>query len=266
MKTMTGLCTALLVLGLLCLSGIAAADTVVTDDVEPYNGPIGADSPLYGLKIALEDMDESFTANETERVDKQMEHARLRLSEVRRSLELNQSDSAEVALNNYWLKMDLANVTISRWSSNTSGLLHAQEMIVKHQVVLANLLAGNPNNTGLARAYNNSLALEEKFAAKTEIKFQRTVAKNNQTILKAIRLETRKLDRNGWPEATATVTQSDDRLTGQDKDKGNNGKGNAVVTTVTTQAQNQMQVQGGQSADKGSGNAGDKGKGSSKNK
>ncbi|HSQ93964.1 MAG TPA: DUF5667 domain-containing protein, partial [Methanoregula sp.] len=104
MKTMTGLCTALLVLGLLCLSGIAAADTVVTDDVEPYNGPIGADSPLYGLKIALEDIDESFTANETERVDKQMEHARLRLSEVRRSLELNQSDSAEVALNNYWLK------------------------------------------------------------------------------------------------------------------------------------------------------------------
>ena len=75
MKTINGICTGLLVLGLLCISGIAAAqdETVLTDDIAAYNGPIGADSPLYGLKSALEDMDESFTANETERVDRQME-------------------------------------------------------------------------------------------------------------------------------------------------------------------------------------------------
>jgi hypothetical protein len=66
MKTNTILCTGLLVLGLLCISGIAAAQedtsgTVLIDDIQPYNGPIGANSPLYGLKLALEDMDESFT-------------------------------------------------------------------------------------------------------------------------------------------------------------------------------------------------------------
>ena len=148
--------------------------TVLTDDIQPYNGPIGADSPLYGLKLALEDMDESFTANETERVDKQMNHARLRLSEVRRSLDLNQSDSAEQALNNYWLKMNLTNATITRWNSNATGLLHAQEMIVKHQFVLEHLLETHPNNTGLQRAYNNSLRLEEKFGEKTVVKFNRT--------------------------------------------------------------------------------------------
>ena len=74
--------------------------------------------------------------------------------------------------------------------SNATGLLHAQEQIVKHQFVLEHLLATHPNNTGLQRAYNNSLRLEERFGEKTMIRFNRTVEKNNQTIIKAIRLET----------------------------------------------------------------------------
>lgn len=289
MKTITGICTGLLVLGLLCLSGMAAAQqdtpgtdtsgTVLTDDIAPYDGPIGADSPLYGLKLALEDMDESFTVSETERVDKQMTHARLRLSEVRRSLELNQSDSAEQALNNYWIKMNLTNATITQWNSNATGLLHAQEQIVKHQFVLEHLLETHPNNTGLQRAYNNSLRLEEKFGEKTAVKFNRTIEKNNQTILKAIHLEQKVQDRKGWPDANATVTttQPDDKQKGWEKDKGKNAESSNPVTTVTTQAppadqqqgqgQDKGQGQGQQQQDdKGNGNSGDKGKGNSKNK
>ncbi len=199
----------LFVLGLFCLSGMAAAqqeDTILVDDVEPYDGPIGPDSPVYSLKLAFEDIDESFTANETDRVDKQMKHGRLRLSEVRRSLDLNRSDSAEVALNNYWLKMNLTNMTIAKWGSNATGLLHAQEMIVKHQYVLENLLSRNPNNTGLQRAYNNSLRLEERFTEKTALKYERIIGKNNRTILKAIRLEQKEHNRIGWPEVTTAPT------------------------------------------------------------
>jgi hypothetical protein len=285
MKTNIILCTGLLVLGLLCLSAIAAAQedtsgTLLTDDIQPYNGPIGADSPLYGLKLALEDMDESFTANETERVDRQMEHARLRLSEVRRSLDLNQSDSAEEALNNYWLKMNLTNATITRWNSNATGLIHAQEQTVKHQFVLEHLLENHPNNTGLQRAYNNSLRLEEKFGEKTMIRFNRTIEKNNQTIMKAIRLETRKMEHNDWPEVntTSTTVQADDKQMGWEKDKGKNGGNNNPITTVTTQVQSGGQQQGqgqdnqlgGNNNNKGSGssggNSGDRGKGNSKNK
>jgi hypothetical protein len=273
--------TSLLLLGLLCLSGIAAAQdsaadttgTVLADDIQPYNGPIGADSPLYGLKLALEDMDETFTANETGRVDKQMDHARLRLSEVRRSLELNQSDSAELALNNYWLKMNLTNSTISRWGSNATGLLHAQEMIVRHQFVLENLMAGHPDNTGLRRAYNNSLRLEEKFAEKTAVRFQRTVEKNNETIIRAIRLEQKQQDHRGWPDVNTTLTTTpDDTPKGGDKDKGRNAGNNTRVTTVATQATSgtdeqqghgQGQGQDNQPDDRQKGNSGDKGKGNS---
>lgn len=270
-----------LLFALLCLVGSVAAEesgTVLTDDIEPYNGPVGADSPLYGLKLALEDMDESFTANETERVDKQMKHGRLRLSEVRRSLELNQSESAEEALNNYWQKMDLANVTLSKWSSNATGLLHAQEQIVKHQYVLENLLASHPNNTGLQRAYNNSLRLEDRFAEKTEVKYQRTLDKNNQTIMKAIRLEEKEHNRIGWPDATTTVTttQPDEKLKGYEKDKGKgSGNGNPVTTvptqvTTTDPQQGQGKGQDNQPDDRQTGNAGgnsgNQGKGNSKNK
>jgi hypothetical protein len=275
----TGIYAGLLVLGLLSLCGMAAAQdgnadtsgTLITDDIQPYNGPIGADSPLYGLKLALEDMDESFTSNETERVDKQMDHARLRLAEVRRSLDLNQGDSAEQALNNYWLKMNLTNATISRWGSNATGLLHAQEMIMKHQFVLENLLQTHPNNTGLQRAYSNSLRLEDRFAEKTAIKYERSIGKNNQTILKAIRIEQKERDRKGWPDANATVTQSDDRQKGQEKDKGK-GSGNDVpVTTITTTAvsgspHTQTDLdKGNQPDDKGNGNRGGNGKDNSRN-
>ena len=308
MKTFKGICTALFVLSLLCLSGTAAAqdDTqaaVVTDDISPYDGPIGPGSPLYGLKLAFEDMDESFTANETDRVNRQMEHARLRLSEVRRSLDLNQSDSAEEALNNYWLKMNLTNVTLSRWNSNATGLLHAQEQIAKHQLVLGNLLAGHPNNTGLQRAYNNSLQLEEKFGEKTMIRFNRTIDRNNQTIMKAIRLEQKEHDRRGWPDVTATTAQPSEQETELEKNQNkkpdvtvqqrgkpdqtptgtqvqqneqeknkNKNVNQPVVTTFpeTTQPQGSGQGAGNPPDDKGNGNAGGnsggQGKGNTKNK
>lgn len=275
MKTITGIYTGLLMLGLLCLCGIAAAEqeasgtdapgTLLTDDVQPYNGPIGADSPLYALKLALEDMDESFTANETERVNKQMDHARIRLSEVRRELELNQSDSAEQALNNYWLKMDLANVTIARWSSNATGLLHAQEMIAKHQFVLENLLSTHPNNTGLMHAYNNSLRLQERFEKKTAVKYQRDINKNNQTILKAIRLEQKEHNRIGWPDATMqpTITGTQLRQTEQEQNK---NKKTGTPPPITTKQQGQGKGQGQQQDNTGNGNAGSKGQGGSKNR
>jgi hypothetical protein len=211
-------------------------------------------------------MDESFTANETERVNKEMDHARLRLSEVRRSLELNQSESAQQALNNYWLKMNLTNSTISRWGSNATGLLHAQEMIVKHQFVLEHLLESHPNNTGLLRAYNNSLLLEDRFTEKTAIKFNRTMEKNNQTILKAIRLEQKEQERHGNPAVTIEPNETRTRPAGtetrdqQTEQEKNQNKIPGSDTTAPSVTGNKQQGNGN------SDNAGDKGKGSSKNK
>jgi len=223
MKSMNTIYTGLLVLGLLCLSGIAAAqentgvnasETLLAGDIEPYNGPIGADSPLYGLKIALENMDESFTANETERINKEMDHARLRLSELLRALEQNKSETVQEVIDNYLAKVNLTNVTISRWSSNGTGLLHAQEMIVRHQTVLEHLLETHPDNRGLQRAYGNSLALENRFMERTAVRFQFAPGTDNKTMLRTVRFEQMEQNRTHLSDTgtNVTTTQTEENL------------------------------------------------------
>ncbi len=259
------------VLALLCMACTVAAQeetvtngTVIVDDIEPYDGPIGPDSPLYGLKIAFEDLDESFTTNETERFNKQMNNNRLRLSEVRRELQLNNTDSANRALDLYWQKTNLTQLRLQTYAaSNATGLLHAQGMIAKHQLVLANLLDTHPNNTGLMRAYNNSLALEQKFEEKTQTRFERVMQKNNATIVKAVRLEVRELERTGNDGQNQTIQVQQTRQVQQGKSNGkddNKGQNRVIATPASTRPQ-EIQTQatispGQQTDDKGNGKSG----------
>ena len=236
----------LMVIAILCMAGITTAEENVTvtettvtalqdtpgiggpDDISPYDGPIGADSPLYGLKLALEDLDESFTTNESERVDKQMNHARLRLSEVRRELAENRTDSAQKALDQYWQKVNITQMSLAYFGSNQTSLVHAQEMHEKHQMVLEDLMLTHPNNTGLARAYNNSLKLEEKFEEKTQVRFEKIMEKNNQTIFKAYRIEFHKGNRTS--EMNETATGNDKQVRNEER-----GKSQTTATVVPQQ-------------------------------
>jgi hypothetical protein len=214
-------------------TGVQGADNV-SDTIEPYNGPIGADSPLYGLKLAMEDLDETFTFNDTQRMEKRLDHGRLRIAEVRQELQLNRADTAERALELYRQKLNLTEGSLTPFASNATGLLHAQEMITKHQEVLASLVLLYPNNTGLLRAYNNSQLLELKFEKKTEMKFTRFIEKNNKTVLKAVRLEIRKQDRVNDDNATAVKTMEQDR--DQNRDRITDKKDMiAVNTTISNQ-------------------------------
>jgi hypothetical protein len=231
----------LMVIALLCTAGITTAEENATvtettvpamqdtpgitgpDDISAYDGPIGADSPLYGLKLALEDLDESFTTNESERVDKQMNHARVRLSEARRELAGNRTDSAQQALDQYWQKVNMTQMSLAYFGSNQTGLVHAQEMHEHHQMVLEELMLSHPNNTGLVRAYNNSLKLQEKFEEKTQVHFQKVMEKDNQTIFKAYRIEVRKENLTGEVNETAT---------GYDKQVRNEERGKSQTTAT----------------------------------
>lgn len=190
MKTPTILYPVLLAIGLLSLCGMAAAQeaasssgTLLTDDIQPYIGPIGPESPLYGLKLAFEDIGESFTANQTERIDLQIAHAELRIAEAKKELADGRDDMAQEALGGYWQKMNLTNESIANWTGNATGLLHAQEEIVKHQFVLEHLLETHPGNRGLLQAYNNSRELEAWFSNRTAFWFNRTLGKDNETFL-----------------------------------------------------------------------------------
>jgi hypothetical protein len=207
----------------------------ISEDIAPYNGTIGADSPVYGLKIAMEDLDETFTFNDTERVEKRLDHAQLRIAEVRRELNLNRTTSAERALEQYRQKLNLTEVSLTPFGSNATGLLHAQEMITRHQAVLANLVILYPNNTGLAHAYNNSLFLEQKFGEKTEMRFARFIEKNNKTVFKAVKLEIRRPDhaRDDNTTATQTMEQGKEKIREKIKDQTDIIQINRTVTQQT---------------------------------
>ncbi|WAC05754.1 MAG: DUF5667 domain-containing protein [Methanoregula sp.] len=219
----------------------AAENTAeIFDDIEPYNGSIGAGNPMYGLKVAMEDLDEILTFNETERFNKQLNNARLRLSEVKRELILNNTDSADRALDLYWQKVNLTQMRLSVLSSsNATGLLHAQEMATKHKAVLESLMLSHPDNTGLARAYNNSLALESKFEQKTRMRFERVMEKNNKTIVKAIRLTVAEQEHTTNTGENQTVrvqqTQKTRQAEGNGKDDGKGNRVNASPSETTAQ-------------------------------
>jgi hypothetical protein len=182
MRTRFGFILCLIMLALTGCVGLAAAAPAgthagQTDSTTPYNGQIGPGNSLYGLRIAFENIDESFTFNQSERLEKQINHADLRLTELKQELIDNKTDTAAIALEQYWMKINQTDEALEPLSINgtermpainDTGLLHAREMITKHQQVLETLLASHPDNKGLERAYGNSIELEQKFEKRIE--------------------------------------------------------------------------------------------------
>jgi hypothetical protein len=237
MKNMQIVLAGIVLIALLCSVGTvtALADNSgaqgaegVSDPIEPYSGPVGADSPLYRLKIAMEDLDETFTFNDSRRVEKQIDHGRIRISEVRREMQLNRVETAERALEQYRQKLNRTEDSITPFTANATELLYAQEMISRHQEVLAGLVRQYPDNTGLAKAYSNSLLLELKFEEKTEMRFTRFIEKDNKTIFKAVKLEIRDQNRltddnsNALKNTEQEKNQKQEKITEQKDAKGAN--------------------------------------------
>ncbi len=149
-----------------------AASTAIAESADDDNksgeGLIGPGNALYGLQIAFENIGETFTFNASEKLGKQVAHARKRIAEARAALKRNDTDAADEALAQYKAKMNDVNESMAKLSDKDTGLINAQQMIAKHQVILEQLLASHPNSTGLQKAYNNSMELKRKFESKVE--------------------------------------------------------------------------------------------------
>ncbi|NJD54577.1 MAG: hypothetical protein FIB07_17165 [Candidatus Methanoperedens sp.] len=161
--------------------GVAQSDDPTDDttneiyeDIAPYEGPIGPSSAFYGLKIAFEDFSEIFTFNESEKIEKQIEHARSRLAEAKTELRSNNKDNANMAIERYREKIQAVDDSVSNTTENVSGLFSAQRKIMKHQFVLERLIQDFPDNEGLNRAFDDSAQLEKRFESRTDRRFMRT--------------------------------------------------------------------------------------------
>lgn len=185
---------ALALLGGVGIAAAAPADTTGTaagsqNGLSSSSGLIGPGNALYGLRIAFENLDESFTFNNNERLEKQVSHAEQRLAELKDEIAQNNSENADIALDEYRNKLNqtedflgpMGNDTGNMPEFNETGLAHAQEMLMKHQQVLEDLLQSHPNNTGLSHAYNNSVQLQEKFTMKMEVRERERQHSDNST-------------------------------------------------------------------------------------
>lgn len=161
----------------------------LVDDIEEYNGSIGPENSLYGLKLAFEGLDESFTLNTTEKLEKKIYHSRLRISEAKTELNKKNDEGAKKAFEYYEAKINETEDSISEQKDNDSGMFNAQKMITKHQYILERLLELHPNNSGLMNAYNNSVELENKFEKKTDRKLERILTKEGTHYLKEVKKE-----------------------------------------------------------------------------
>ncbi len=169
-------------------------DNITIDDDAADEGLIGPGNALYGLKIAFENIGETFTFNASEKLGKQVANARHRIAEARAALKRNDTEAANRALAEYKAKIDDVNNSISRLSDKDTGFINARNMILKHEDILKNLSMLHPNNTGLQRAYNNSKELQDKFESRHREKADLNITKGDR--------ETAQDERTVAPERT----------------------------------------------------------------
>lgn len=188
----------------------AVAGTAEDDDYKPDKGLIGPGNALYGLRIAFQHLDIVFTFNQSEKLGKQVSYARHRIKEFRASLADNDTEAANIAIEEFKDEIEEVNKSVSEFSGKDTGLANAQKMIAKHQAVLEALLESHPNNSGLQKAYKNSLKLEDKFAEKTKVKFDRKMTKQGRVVVEEVEIED---DDSGEFEKTSVKAEVEDNVT-----------------------------------------------------
>ncbi|MDP3103625.1 MAG: DUF5667 domain-containing protein [Candidatus Methanoperedens sp.] len=191
---------------------VAAGDVKeqLVDDIVPDDSIIGPDSVFYGFTIALDNMDVTFTFNESEKLEKQISKARKRLAEIKAALNKKNFKAADIAIEQYREENEKANESISKLKTKDGGLIRAQANIAKHQFVLEGLIESHPNNTGLIRAHENSERLLSKFALRTKVKLERNIDKMGRKTLKHVKVED---DESGEYEKTSLKASVEDNKT-----------------------------------------------------
>ncbi len=133
------------------------------EDVHPYQGRFGPDSPLYGLKIAFEGIDEAVSLSADAKLDKQVAHAEERIAEAKAMIEKGKLEAAEKAMERYTAKAAAINGTATKPNVTEEGLQHARQMIRKHERVLHGLfddpMMPEQAKSALQRALGNSKAV-----------------------------------------------------------------------------------------------------------
>lgn len=157
-----------------------ADDQDEDDALETLTSP---DGPLYDLRIVFEDMDEAFTFNATDRLNKKLAHAEERLNEANRMAKQGKAYAVGRVMSKYENEVEDIEGTDST-DVTEKGLENAYIRIQKHEAVLRGVLANVTSEeaaAGLQNALSNSERLEKKFMEKLDEKKREKTREERET-------------------------------------------------------------------------------------
>lgn len=88
-------------IAVMMLLALIPASMAQTDKIQSYNGLVGSNSPLYGIKLYAEKLDLFLTFDSNEKLKKQLSHADLRLAEAMAAANNSDAGAVDAALTQY---------------------------------------------------------------------------------------------------------------------------------------------------------------------
>ena len=160
MKHILGIMALIFLVSVLPSAVAAQEDSqlALLDDIQPYTGSFGANSSFYGLKLFLERVDVAFEFNTMKKIEKQMNHARMRLAEAKAELVQNRTVGAEKAIGQYMLKQTAMNKELEKVQVNATDAQQAtlleqiQLRAEQHNRVMQSLIEQTPDAEKLQTA------------------------------------------------------------------------------------------------------------------
>jgi DNA repair exonuclease SbcCD ATPase subunit len=142
---------------------LLASIAYAQEEIPPYEGWLGPDNLFYGLKVALQNLEEKEAATAEEKIAKQLEHAEERIAEAKAMAKKGKEWAVERAMKEYRKKAEEINETAAEVEEK--GIENAIQRLKKHQEVLQNLIneTGMPEQCkdALRRALENSRKAED---------------------------------------------------------------------------------------------------------
>lgn len=148
-----------------------AQSSNVSSDIQPYNGLVGANSPVYSFKLLYEQLDLLITLDSHEKLKKQIAYADERLAEARAMADANDSSAVDAALSHYESQMDAINAS----TYNGSDAIDVDDHLDEHEKCLEDLM----NDTNMSE--NNMERLIDLYNHNIDIKYGRPFLYYNNT-------------------------------------------------------------------------------------
>jgi hypothetical protein len=129
---------------LVLLATVAPVSLADSGGQKHYNGLVGSDSPLYGLKVGFQNLDLALTFNNTEKLKKQMNLADERIAEAQDAAEGNNTGAYNAAIDGYDNLLATIDETAQDESIDQGIYADLAPMLYHHQEVLYTII-GDPN-------------------------------------------------------------------------------------------------------------------------